>query len=66
MVAKTKIKIQGRLDSKWRDWFEGMEITYEENNTVLTGNIKDETLMFGILNKIRDLNLKLISLNPAD
>ena len=66
MKGKTKIEIQGHLDKKWKDWFQGMEISYEGNNTLLIGNIKDESSIHGILNLIRDLNLKLISVNPTD
>ena len=64
--GKTIIKIQGYLNSKWKECFEGMEISYEGNNTILTGNIKDEAHLHGVLNQIRDLNLKLISVNPAE
>lgn len=63
---KSKIKVQGHLDPKWEDWFDGMEISYEEGNTILTGTIKDESFMHGILNLIRDLNLKLLSINPEE
>jgi len=66
MRGKTKIKVQEHLDKKWKDCFEGMEISYEGNNTILTGNLKDEAHMHGILNQIRDLNLKLISVNPTE
>jgi len=62
----TNIKIQGHLDKKWRYCFEGMEITYEGDDTIITGNIKDESHLHGILNQLRDLNLKLISVNPAE
>jgi hypothetical protein len=43
-----------------------MEIHYEGDNTIITGNLKDEAHMHGILNQIRDLNLKIISINPAE
>ena len=66
MIGKTKIKVQGHLDKKWKDWFEGMDIIYEGDNTILSGNVKDEAFIHGILNRIRDLNLKLISVNPAE
>ena len=66
MKGKTIIIIQDHLDEKWKDWFEGMEISYEGGNTIVTGNLKDEAHMHGILNQIRDLNLKIISINPAD
>lgn len=66
MKGTTQIKIQGMLDKKWKNSFEGMEISYEGDNTVFSGNIKDEAHLHGILNLIRDLNLKLISINPAE
>jgi hypothetical protein len=66
MKGKTKIKVQGYLDKRWKYSFEGMEISYSDNNTVLTGDIKDEAHLHGILNKIRDLNLKLLSINPIE
>ena len=65
MIGKTKIKVQGHFDKKWKDWFEGMDIIYEGDNTILSGNVKDEAFIHGILNRIRDLNLKLISVNPT-
>lgn len=66
MTGKTKIKVKGKLDKKWKISFEGMEICYEGNNTILTGDIIDETHLHGILNLIRDLNLKLISINSEE
>jgi len=65
MKGKCEIKVEGHLDLKWNVWFEGMEIGYEGDYTVLTGYLKDEAHLHGILNLIRDLNLKLISINPA-
>jgi hypothetical protein len=64
MKGKCEIKVEGHLDIKWNDWFEGMVISYEDKHTILSGNIKDEAHLHGILNQIRDLNLKLISINP--
>ena len=64
MKGKTKITIQGHLDKKWENSFEGMKISYEGDNTILSGNLKDEAHMHGVLNIIRDLNIKLISINP--
>ena len=66
MKGKTKIKLQGHLDKVWEDRFEGMDISYEGDNTILSGNVKDDAFMHGILNLIRDLNLKLISVNPTE
>jgi len=66
MRGKTKIIIQGHLDKKWKNRFEGLEIIYEGDNTILSGNLKDEAHMHGVLNIIRDLNLKLISINSVE
>ena len=66
MKGKTKIKVQGRLDKNRKDWFEGMDIIYEGENTILYGYVKDEAFIHGILNQIRDLNLILISVNPVE
>ncbi len=65
MKGRTEIKIEGILDKKWKNSFEGMEISYEGDNTILTGNLKDESHLHGVLNQIRDFNLKLISINPG-
>jgi len=64
MQGKIRIRIKGHLTEKWKDWFEGMDIIYDGDDMILNGNIKDEAFMHGILNKIRDLNLELISVNP--
>jgi len=66
MKGKTKIIIQGHLDKQWKNSFEGMKISYEAGNTILSGNIKDEAHLHGILNIIRDLNIKLASVNTAE
>lgn len=66
MKGKTEIKVQGQLDKNWKTWFEGMDIIYDGENTILSGNVKDEAFIHGILNLIRDLNLKLISVNPSE
>ncbi len=62
----TKIKIRGHLDKKWKKSFNGMEVNYDGDNTVLSGKIKDEAFLHGILNRIRDLNLKLISISISE
>ena len=62
-----EIKVKGELDPVWMEWFEGLSLTHDcEGNTVLTGPIIDNTALHSILLKIRDLNLKLISLNEID
>lgn len=58
-----RIRVQGRLDESWSIWFDGMEIMPQENKeTLLVGTIGDQSALYGLLKKIRDLNLTLISL----
>ena len=58
-----RITIKGHLDSEWSDWFEGLTITHMDNGeTVLTGPIVDQAALHGVLMKIRDLGLPLLSL----
>ena len=59
-----EIKVKGELDPVWVEWFEGLALAHDcEGNTILTGPIVDHTALHSILLKIRDLNLKLISVN---
>jgi hypothetical protein len=59
-----EIKIQGHLDTKWSEWFYGMTITHEnEWLTTLYGPLPDQTVLHSVLDRIRDMNLPLISVN---
>lgn len=62
-----QIKIEGHLDNQWTDWFSGLTITLEENgHTLLTGPVADQAALFGLLKKIRDLGLPLVSIGQID
>jgi hypothetical protein len=57
-----EIKIKGHLDPCWSDWFMGLKFTYMEGNeTLLSGPLPDQGALHGLLERIRDLNLTLIS-----
>lgn len=57
-----EIRLQGHLDARWASWFDGLTITLTENGeTVLTGPVADQAALHGLLKKVRDLNLPLIS-----
>ena len=61
-MAVFDIRIKGQLDTRWTDWFDGLIITNFENDTAqLTGDLVDQAALHGTLNKVRDLNLTLIS-----
>jgi hypothetical protein len=61
-----QIRIKGHLDSQWTEWFEGLSITLEENGeTLLSGPVADQPALHGLLKKVRDLNLSLLSVNQV-
>ena len=62
-----QIVIKGHLDSEWSEWFEGLTITMVDNGaTILSGPLIDQTALHGVLIKIRDLGLPLLSLTRID
>jgi len=62
-----QIRIKGHLDSRWKDWFENMNITVEDNGDMLiTGPVVDQAALHGLVKKVRDLGLPLISVNRLD
>ena len=61
-----KIRIKGHLDERWSEWFDDMTISLEENGeTLLTGPVADQAELHGLLKKIRDLGLVLVSVCPV-
>jgi hypothetical protein len=61
-----QIRVKSHLGSDWTDWFEGLTITLEEDgNTLLPGPVADQAAFNGLLIKVRDLGMPLVSLNPV-
>lgn len=61
-----QIRIKGHLDRRWRDWFGDATITLEESgDTLLTCQVVDQAALHGLLKKVRDLGMPLISVNRA-
>ncbi len=62
-----QIRIKGHLDSQWTDWFEGLTITLEEDgDTLLTGPVVDQAALHGLLKKVRDLGMPLVSVSSLE
>ena len=62
-----QIRIKGHLGQQWMDWFDDLTITLEEDgDTLLTGPVADQAALHGLLKKVRDLGLPLLSVNPVE
>ncbi len=62
-----QIRIQGHLDAHWANWFEGLDISQgDRNETRITGTVVDQSALHGLLKKVRDLGLPLISVTRLD
>jgi hypothetical protein len=62
-----QIRIKGHLGRPWMEWFDGLSITLEEDgNTLLTGPVVDQAALHGLLKKVRDLGMPLLSVNRVN
>jgi hypothetical protein len=61
-----QIRVKSHLGPEWTDWFDGLTITLEENgDALLTGLVIDQAALYGLLKKVRNLGMALISVNPV-
>ncbi len=62
-----QIRIRGHLDPQWSEWYDRLTMTHEaDGTTLLAGPVRDQAELHGLLAKVRDLNLTLISLSQAE
>ena len=62
-----EIRVKGHLDGRWATWFNAMTLTtHDDGSTVLEGPVTDQAALHGLLQKVRDLGLPLISVTPLD
>lgn len=62
-----QIRVEGHLEEEWTAWFDGMSITHLENSeTLLAGPVVDQSALFGLLMKINNLNLTLLSVQTVE
>lgn len=60
-----QIRITGRLDRRWEGWFDDLTITLDDEDTLLTGEVADQAALHGLLRRVRDLGLPLVSVMPG-
>ena len=62
-----EIRLKGHLDARWTDWFEGLSLTHaSDGTTMLSGPVVDQAALYGVLRKVRDLGLPLVSVMEVD
>ena len=66
-MQQVEIRVEGHLDPTWANWLDGFTITHiEQAETILAGNVKDQAALYGLIAKLRDLGVKLVSVKSID
>jgi hypothetical protein len=66
-TGQYEIRLEGRLDSRWAGWFDGLILTHEiDGTTVLRGPVADQAALHGLLQKVRDMGLPLLSVRCVE
>ena len=66
-MSTYEIRLEGRLDDRWTTWFDGLALTHDsDGTTTLRGDVVDQAALHGLLQKLRDLGIPLISLTPVE
>ena len=66
-TGRYEIRLKGHLDTRWAAWFDGLSLTKEsDGTTIIHGPVADQAALYGLLQKLRDLGLPLISVNHVD
>jgi hypothetical protein len=67
MMPQVEIRVEGHIDQDWSEWLEGLTLTHtEKGETLLTGRVGDQAAIYGLIAKLRDLGLKLLSVETDE
>ena len=64
--AGYEIRVEGVLDQRWTAWFEGLDITSDHSQTVISGPVLDQAALHGLLNRVCDLGLVIVSVRRLE
>ena len=65
-MKQVEIRVKGRIDERWSEWLDGFRIVHtDQDETVLTGTVLDQSALYGLIAKLRDLGLPLLAVNPV-
>jgi len=66
-MESIEIRVKGKIDENWSGWFAGLTITHtDQDETILIGQVVDQAALYGLLSRLRDLGLPLVSVNPVE
>jgi hypothetical protein len=66
-AGRYEIRLKGHLDGRWAAWFDGLSLTNDsDGTTVISGQVVDQAALHGLLQKVRDIGLPLVSVTPLD
>lgn len=66
-MPRVEIRVRGRIDEHWSDWFDDLAIAHtHEDETILSGDVADQAALYGLLARLRDLGLLLLSVNQVE
>lgn len=66
-MQRVEIRVEGHLDKTWTEWLDGFTLTHtEQGETILSGKAKDQAALYGLIAKLRDLGVKLVSVNSGE
>jgi hypothetical protein len=66
-MLRVEIRVKGQIDEHWSSWFEDLTLTYtDQDETVLSGTVADESALYGLIARLRDLGLALVSVDSEE
>lgn len=66
-MQQVEVRVKGHIDERWSEWLGGLRIVHaEQDETVLRGEVVDQSALYGLIAKLRDLGLPLVAVNPVE